>query len=78
MKFKCKVCPSEHQFNTEKEVLTHFKSIHRLTEKSHEFPCIMNNSCQKQYLTIKGLKQHAKNCIPEAENEDVTNFYTLC
>lgn len=76
MKFKCKIC--EKQFDTEEKVLMHFKSIHGLKQNTHEFPCIINNSCEKQYLTIKGLRQHTKKCISKVQIENcISNEFVM-
>lgn len=61
MDFKCKICTQ--LFEKKTEVLDHFKIKHNLKGKEHEFPCIVNNSCEKQYLTIHGLKGHVKKCL---------------
>lgn len=70
MNFKCKVQNAEctgiicgQLLSTENETLNHFKVCHKLKEKTHEFPCFINNDCEKQYLTLKGLKNHAKKCL---------------
>lgn len=61
MNFKCKMC--EQLFELEFQVINHYKLFHNLKEKIDEFPCVINNSCEKQYLTIRGLKGHIKKCL---------------
>lgn len=71
MDFKCKVQNFEcsgitccgQLFSSENETLNHLKVSHKLKERTHEFPCFVNNDCEKQYLTLKGLKSHLKKCI---------------
>lgn len=64
MNYKCNVSPEcGQQFSDELRVIQHFKNEHRLEEKQNEFPCYINNTCPKQYLTLKGLKNHAKKCL---------------
>lgn len=68
MNFKCKIeSPSCGKlFHSESEVLEHFKMFHGMKQGINEFPCIKNNSCGKQYLTIKSLKSHVKKFIVQA------------
>lgn len=68
MNFKCKVSiscdhPCTQTFSTMPQIINHFKIFHEMKEGTHEFPCVMNNCCSKQFLTFSGLRAHAKKCI---------------
>lgn len=62
MDYKCVFC--ETFFEQINESIEHLKICHSFEEGKHEFPCLINNYCCKQYITIKGLKQHMKKCEP--------------
>lgn len=66
MKFKCKVNSPEcgEPFSTESDIFNHFKKVHKLKESNDEFPCPVNNNCDKQYLQVRSAKNHAKKCVP--------------
>lgn len=70
MNFKCKQLGCGKLFGDEKLILQHFKIDHKMKQETHEFPCIINNDCTKQYLLLKSVKNHAKTCI-------VANKYVL-
>lgn len=63
MNFKCKQSQCGRLFDSANGIIKHFKVDHNMKEKSHEFPCIMNNECNKLYLLVKSVKNHAKTCI---------------
>lgn len=65
MKFKCKVQNPKcgQLFSSEQEILNHFKIFHHMKQKTHEFPCVVNNDCEKQFLTLSGLRNHVKKCV---------------
>lgn len=65
MDFRCKVNNPQcgNLFLTVQEIIEHFKSFHRMKEKSNEFICPVNNDCAKQFLRIQSLKNHTKMCI---------------
>lgn len=68
MNFKCKVSKSDdfcaQTFSSIPKIVEHFKVFHGLKEGVSEFPCVVNNNCSKQFLTISGLKNHARKCVP--------------
>lgn len=65
MNFKCKINNPEcgQLFSTEDGIFHHFKNDHKLPESKDEFPCPINNDCQKQYLQVRSARNHAKKCI---------------
>lgn len=63
MNFKCKRNDCGQLFDLENDIIKHLKKDHGMKENSHEFLCIINNDCQKQYLLVKSLRNHAKKCI---------------
>lgn len=77
MNFKCKQSQCERLFDSDNEIIEHFKVDHNMKEKSHEFPCIINNDCKKQYLLVKSVKNHAKKCIITRYVFDVSVCFIL-
>lgn len=63
MNFKCKKSECGRLFDSDIEIIKHFKVDHNMKENSHEFPCIINNDCKKQYLFVKSVKGHSKKCL---------------
>lgn len=63
MNFKCKRNDCGQLFDSENNIIKHLKNDHGMKEKSHEFICIINNDCKKQYLLVKSLRNHAKKCM---------------
>lgn len=58
MDFKCFEC--EEKFSNAKYCIDHLKNIHKYVDGTNEFICIVNNDCQKSFLSLKTLKVHIK------------------
>lgn len=62
MRFKCYIC--EKLFENAIDIIRHMKQSHGIKEGADEIQCLVNNHCKKTYITVKGLKQHMKKCVP--------------
>lgn len=70
MHFGCSVCAKKYlDLNI---LIRHLKKDHDVKDGTTNVKCVANyKTCQKSFLTISGLRNHAKKCI-----QTVRNFYT--
>lgn len=65
-KYKCFCCSKK--FATEKDILKHLKDKkerggHEIIENSGRIYCVVDNDCDRQFFTFKGLTRHLKQCV---------------
>lgn len=56
--FSCTICAESVD-----DCLKHLREVHKCIDGINEFTCLVNNDCNKSYLSVKSLKAHMKICV---------------